>query len=572
MERMLRRWLGRDPDERTRRELLALIEADATEEIAQRFRGRLEFGTAGLRGVVGAGPARMNRLVVRETTAGLGNYLLKSQEQAAQRGVIIAYDGRTDSQQFAQDAGCVLAALGIRVHLTEQVAPTPLGAFGVRHLGCAAGIVITASHNPPEYNGYKVYWRNGAQIIPPQDAGIANEIRKAAGAEIPWIEFAQAKSSGLIRVLGKDFYQSYRDAIAHSPLFQQLGDPAAVSIAYTAMHGVGADMAEALLRDAGFARLHSVASQREPDGAFPTVAFPNPEEPGAMDAVIALAEEKQATLACANDPDADRLAVAVRTEAGAYQMLTGDQVGLLLGHHALSRPREHRPILCSTVVSSSLLHKVAEAAGAEFQETLTGFKWLMNVALNRENANRRFLFAYEEALGYAFGPAVMDKDGLSALLAFAQMTAELAAENRTVLDELERLYRRHGLHLTRQASIPLSPGAAPIAERLRESPPSAIAGRGIEAADDLKTGQRRFADGRTEPIELPASDVLIYRLDDGARVILRPSGTEPKLKCYYEIARPVADAEPFATAEAQAQAALRALAAQHQAELAPLLN
>ena len=572
MDRMLQRWLHRDPDERTRQELLTLIEANEAEEIAQRFRGRLEFGTAGLRGIVGAGPNRMNRLVVRETTAGLGNYLLKSQERTAHRGVVIGYDGRTDSRQFAQDAGCVLAAMGIRVHLTAKVAPTPVAAFGVRHLGCAAGVVITASHNPPEYNGYKVYWQNGAQIISPHDEGIASEIRKAADAEIPWIEFAQARSSGRINLLGEDFYQAYRDAIVHSPLFRRPDGQAAISIAYTAMHGVGADMAETLLRGAGFDRFHSVVSQREPDGTFPTVAFPNPEEPGAMDAVLALAKEKRTTLACANDPDADRLAVAVRTEAGAYRMLTGDQVGVLLGHYALSRPCDYVPVLCSSIVSSSLLRKVAEAAGAEFHETLTGFKWLINVALSRENNARRFLFAYEEALGYAFGRAAMDKDGLSALLAFAQMTAELAARNKSVLDELERLYRQHGLHLTRQVSIALSSGDAPVAERLRNSPPSAIAGHGVKAVDDLKVGERRFADGRTEKIDLPANDVLIYRLDDGTRVILRPSGTEPKLKCYYEMVRTVADAEAFSTAEAQAQTALRVLVDRHQAELALIVD
>ncbi|MGI9292486.1 MAG: hypothetical protein ACR2PS_00765, partial [Pseudomonadales bacterium] len=297
MTNKLQTWLERDPDPKTRAELERLVDLDDKDEIACRFRGRLEFGTAGLRGVVGAGPARMNRLVIRETSAGLGQYLLATIADAATRGIVVAYDGRLDSRQFADDAAAVFSAMGFKVYITADVAPTPVGAYGVVTLSAAAGVVVTASHNPPEYNCYKVYWENGAQIIPPHDAGIAAAIETAATEEIPWQDFDDAVREGQIVILDEQFTRDYCAAITGSDLFQYRVDPDAVSIAYTAMHGVGAGIAESLLRQAGVTRFFSVASQCEPDGNFPTVNFPNPEEPGAMDAVVALAKEKGASLA-----------------------------------------------------------------------------------------------------------------------------------------------------------------------------------------------------------------------------------------------------------------------------------
>ncbi len=567
MTNKLQAWLQRDPDPKTRAELERLEELDDTDEIARRFDGRLEFGTAGLRGVVGAGPARMNRLVVRETSAGLGRYLLATMTGAAARGIVLTYDGRLDSRQFAQDAASVFSALGFKVYITAGVAPTPAGAFGVVHLGAAAGVVVTASHNPPQYNGYKVYWDNGAQIIAPHDVGIAAAIELAATQKIPWKDFDEAVREGWITVLDHDFIDSYCTAITGCYLFQYAIDPDAVSIAYTAMHGVGANIAESLLRQAGVSRFFSVAAQREPDGNFPTVSFPNPEEPGAMDAVVALAKEKGASLACANDPDADRLAVAVRANDGDYQMLSGDQLGVLLGHYLLQKTHEFTPIVCTTIVSSSMLKAIAEASGAVFFETLTGFKWLANVAMDNENGAHKFLFAYEEALGYAVGRQVRDKDGLSALLAFAQMTAQLAAEGKTVLDQLELLYRRYGLYTTRQRSIATQAGGPSIGAALRLRQPSAIAGIAVAAIEDLQSGKRRFADGRVESLELSSSDVLIYRLAGGGRVIVRASGTEPKVKCYYEVVEQADPAEAFSMAAQRAQDSLAALIEQHQQSL-----
>ncbi|MEH6583630.1 MAG: phospho-sugar mutase [Halioglobus sp.] len=571
MNTIVQDWLARDPDPLTRKELQTLVDAGNKDELALRFGARLAFGTAGLRGVVGAGPGMMNRLVIRETSAGLGSYLLDNVVNAAGRGVVVAYDGRLDSRQFARDAACVFAGLGITAYLTPDVAATPVAAFGVIEMGTAAGVVVTASHNPPQYNGYKVYWENGAQIIPPHDVGIAAAIDVAAQEDIPWMDFEEGRAAGKIVVLGPEFYRSYINTIQASHLHRTAPGSHNTSVAYTAMHGVGAEIAETLLREAGFEAVYSVASQREPDGNFPTVNFPNPEEPGAMDAVVALAQSHGATLACANDPDADRLAVAVRTPTGDYQMLTGDMLGVLLANYLLEKDLDFVPIVCTTIVSSSLLGRIAEAAGAQYFTTLTGFKWLANVALAQEdeNGNHQFLFAYEEALGYATGRQVRDKDGLSALLAFVQMTEALAIQGLSVLDKLEEIYRRHGIYLTGQRSIALQPGAASIGELLRESPPEAIADSAVLSVDDLSAGHRRYSDGRTEPLDFPASDVLIYRLANQARVIVRPSGTEPKVKCYYEVVEAVGEGG-FSNAKQRAEEALAGLISQHQNAIAQL--
>ena len=564
-------WLARDPDPATREELQRLIEQQQQAELDDRFSQRLEFGTAGLRGKVGCGPNRMNRLVIQETATGLGHYLLAQIPQAAERGVVVGYDGRIDSKQFAHDTAAVLTALGIKVFLTHHVAATPIVAFGVKHFGAAAAVVVTASHNPPEYNGFKVYWENGAQIIPPHDSGIAKHIEDAASAPLALMDLSDAESQGLLVWLDDAYYKTYRQAINTHP---QLGQaPAPITISYTAMHGVGAEMAEALLGDAGFNQVYSVKEQREPDGHFPTVNFPNPEEAGAMDKVIELAKAHNADLACANDPDADRFAVAARTAQGDYQMLTGDQVGALFGHYLLShfdRSQGVTPLVGNTIVSSTLLASIARSLGGEYYQTLTGFKWLTNVAMSKVSSDRPFLFAYEEALGYTIGTTVWDKDGLSALVAFAQLTAELARQGKTVWDQLETIYRQHGMVVNAQRSIALDPSAPAIGESLRASPVSQIAGRDIERVDDLKTLTTTYQDGRMETINLPASDVLIYHLAGGARVIVRPSGTEPKIKCYYEVVEAFPPEQSFAEASNHAQQVMDLLISEHQTSLTHL--
>ncbi|MEB5558926.1 phospho-sugar mutase [Vibrio cholerae] len=567
MNSQVTHWLARDPDPKTRQELQQLIDTQQDAQIAERFQSRLEFGTAGLRGKVGCGPNRMNRLVIQETAAGLGHYLIAQLPDAKKRGVVIGYDGRPDSQQFAHDTASVLTSLGIKTYLTYQVAATPIVAFGVRHFNAAAAVVVTASHNPPEYNGFKVYWENGAQIIPPYDAGIAACIDQAAQQAIPYLALEQAEQQGLLHWLRDEYYQTYRKTIGASPLLQHHTKPQALSLAYTAMHGVGANMAETLLADAGFTQVSSVKEQREPDGTFPTVNFPNPEEAGAMDMVMALAKKVGAQLACANDPDADRFAVAARKADGEYQMLTGDQVGSLFGHYLLSQTDARRQLVGNTIVSSSLLSKIAAAHGARYYQTLTGFKWLTNVAMQEQTEQHQFLFAYEEALGYTIGSTVWDKDGLSALVAFAQLAAELNAQGKTVWDQLEALYRQHGLHVNAQRSIALAPNSPPVGDKLRATPPKDIAGHKVLIVEDFKLARRTFADGKTETITLPTSDVLIYHLDGGARVIVRPSGTEPKLKCYYEVVTPFAAGEDFVSAQERADEQMSLLIAEHQTSL-----
>uniref|UniRef100_UPI004047C631 phospho-sugar mutase n=1 Tax=Shewanella baltica TaxID=62322 RepID=UPI004047C631 len=567
LQLQVKHWLENDPDPRTQSQLQTLVDSGNEAELAARFAGRLEFGTAGLRGVVGAGPMGMNRLVIRQTSAGLGAYLLDQIKDAAERGVVIGYDGRHDSFNFAHDAASVLTAMGIKVRLTSKVAPTPLVAFGVKHFNAAAGIVVTASHNPPQYNGYKVYWDNGAQIIPPHDSGIAAQIERAANQAIPFLEHDEAVKQGKLIILQDDFYQSYRHGVQQAEVLQNHTAPEKVSLAYTAMHGVGAEMAETVLKDAGFTQVYSVASQREPDGDFPTVNFPNPEEKGAMDLVIAEAKKHGAMLACANDPDADRFAVAVRRDDGEYQMLTGDQVGVLFGHYLLSHAKDNQRLTGTTIVSSSLLSKIAQGFGTQSFTTLTGFKWLMNVGIAKTSPEDQFLFAYEEALGYTVGNMVWDKDGLSALVAFAQLTAELVAKGQTIWDRLEQIYREHGFHLNAQVSIALKPDTPNIGAYLRKHPPEKIGEQDVLSTDDLKALERRFADGSVEKIDLPPSDVLTYCLAGGARVIVRPSGTEPKIKCYYEVVETMVDTDTLASAQARGSKAMDDFIQAHQASL-----
>lgn len=567
LQLQVKHWLENDPDPRTQTQLQTLIDNGNEAELAARFAGRLEFGTAGLRGVVGAGPMGMNRLVIRQTSAGLGAYLLDQIKDAAERGVVIGYDGRHDSRTFAHDTASVLTAMGFKVRLTSKVAPTPLVAFGVKHFNAAAGIVVTASHNPPQYNGYKVYWENGAQIIPPHDSGIAAQIELAATKAIPFLAQDEAVAQGKLIWLNEGYYETYRNGVKQSSVLQNHTAPEKVTLAYTAMHGVGAEMAETVLKDAGFTQVYSVAAQREPDGDFPTVNFPNPEEKGAMDLVIAEAKKHGTMLACANDPDADRFAVVVRKGEREYQMLTGDQVGILLGHYLLSHAPEHRGLTGTTIVSSSLLSKIAKGFGRQSYTTLTGFKWLMNVGIVKSQPDNPFLFAYEEALGYTVGSMVWDKDGLSALVAFAQLTAELVVNGQTIWDRLEQIYREHGFHLNAQVSIALKPDTPNIGAYLREHPPLKIGELDVLSTDDLKALERRFADGRVEKIDLPSSDVLTYCLAGGARVIVRPSGTEPKIKCYYEVVEPMMADDTLASAQSRATQAMEVFIAAHQASL-----
>ncbi|UJR78788.1 Phosphoglucomutase phosphomannomutase alpha beta alpha domain i [Sandaracinus amylolyticus] len=568
-------WIADDPDTAMRDELSALMIAGDWKEIADRFAGRLEFGTAGLRGVLGAGPNRMNRAVVRAASAGLCAYLEQTTSDAKERGITIGYDGRRLSLELARETVEVATARGFRVHLFESVEPTPVLAFACKRMNAAAGVMVTASHNPPEYNGYKVYWGNGAQIVPPHDVGIAAAI-DAVGPlmNVPLLPFEQAKANGLVTMLGKDLEDEYHTEI--QKLLVAPTTPRDLRIAYTALHGVGDRHVRRALATAGFTSVHSVASQAEPDGAFPTVRFPNPEEQGAMDAVLELAREVDAEVVLANDPDADRLAVAVRTAPGSYVQLTGNEVGCLLGHYLLEHgAKDPKRTVISSIVSSPMLGAIALAHGAHWEHVLTGFKWIANRAMELEKDGYRFVFGYEEALGYTVGSLVRDKDGVSAALLTAEMTAWCKAHGRSLIDELELMSRRYGLFLSRQVSVTMkgADGAQKIARIMdgaRANPPETLGTHAVLAMQDLARGERRVRGGTVEKLALPPSNVIAFELDGGHRVMLRPSGTEPKIKYYFDLREVMGEKEPVHSARARGERMLESLVEAFLAYVGPL--
>ncbi|WP_241805124.1 phospho-sugar mutase, partial [Vibrio cyclitrophicus] len=411
------------------------------------------------------------------------------------------------------------------------------------------------------------------QIIPPHDAGIAAEIDTAAAKPIPLMNLSDAEQQGKLVWLTEGYYQTYRAAINQSPHVKNSTEAAKTTITYTAMHGVGAQMAEDLLHDSGFHKVFSVPEQREPDGHFPTVNFPNPEEKGAMDLVINLAKSVDADIACANDPDADRFAVAVRiddtirTDDASYKMLTGDQVGVLFAHYLLSKPHTKNQLVGNSIVSSTLLEKVAQSHGATYFQTLTGFKWLANIGMQLEDEQNEFLFAYEEALGYTIGTQVRDKDGLSAIVVFAQLVEELKSQGQTIWDLLAQISREHGVHTNAQRSIALDPDSPSIGSKLRAAQPKAINEVAISVIEDLQSSLRYIVGGDTETINLPTSDVLIYHLEDGSRIIVRPSGTEPKVKVYYETVTKFEETETYEDTRLRGEKFMEKLIEQHQKEL-----
>jgi phosphomannomutase len=517
LRKRARAWAADDPDPTTRAELEALLEQGDAAELADRFDGTLEFGTAGLRGELGAGSNRMNRVVVSRAAAGLAAYL--NEQDLGQRGagrdaaVVIGYDARHNSDVFARDTAEVMTGAGVRALVLPRPLPTPVLAFAIRELGCAAGVMVTASHNPPRDNGYKVYLGDGSQIVPPVDTEIAAHIAAVGPlADVP-------RGDGWT-VLGDSIVDSYLDTVAGLA-----GDgPRDLRLVYTPLHGVGGSSAVQVLETAGFDAPYVVPEQEQPDPDFPTVAFPNPEEPGAMDLAMALAAARNVDLVVANDPDADRCAAAV-PEAHGWRMLRGDEVGVLLAHHLITGG--HTGTYACSIVSSTLLGTMATAAGQPFVETLTGFKWISKVD--------GLVFGYEEALGYCVDPEhVKDKDGVSALLLLCELAAAEKAQGRTLVDVLDDLALAHGLHATDQLSVRVTDPAEIEAamKRLRSVPPTSLGGLRVESIDDLSRG-----DGG-----LPPTEGLRYRLQSGARVIVRPSGTEPKLKCYLEVVVPV-DAE-----------------------------
>jgi phosphomannomutase len=561
-------WQKHDPDPKTRDELLALLKKPdlASTDLADRFAMSLEFGTAGLRGVLGAGPNRMNRAVVARATWGVAQHLLATVANAAERGVVVGYDGRHMSREFAEDTAAILGAHGIRAHLFTAVCPTPLTAFAVKRLGAAAGVMVTASHNPPEYNGYKVYWDNAAQIIPPTDGAIAAYIENAPEPDaIPRPSLSDLRDEKLVVDVAASMSRQYLDAVRALAVHRDDGDRS-LRIVYTPMHGVGDELARKALAEAGFEDVTSVPEQQKPDGDFPTVAFPNPEEKGAMDLSFALGRKLGADLILANDPDADRLSVAVAdaTSPTSFRQLTGNEVGVLLGNYLLmERTVARERLVLASIVSSPLLGHIAKALGARYEETLTGFKWIANRAMVLEKADGvEFVFGYEEALGYTVGDVVRDKDGVSAAVLAAEIAAVLRAQGkRTLLDELETIHRRYGLFVSSQLNVTRK-GAAGIAEiraimqRLRAAKPAKIGSFDVEAISDYEASTRIATGGATTDLTLPKSNVLTFDLAGGSRVIARPSGTEPKLKIYFDVREAVRSGEPMQDAEKRARTAM----------------
>jgi phosphomannomutase len=563
--RTVNAWRQDDPDPATCEEIDRLVRDEDEAALADRFAGDLEFGTAGLRGLLGAGPNRMNRKVVLRATAGLCAYLLEHVPDASERGVCIGFDGRRGSREFARDAAEVACGMGLRVHAFELVVPTPVLAFACLETKAAAGIMVTASHNPPDYNGYKVYWANGAQIIPPHDTGIAAAIAKVGAVDtIARTDVAAASASGRYALLPGSIIRRYLDGVRALQIHPGL--PRDVSIAYTALHGVGDELATTALREAGFQDVASVPEQAKPDGRFPTVAFPNPEEKGAMDMVLALAKSKGSELVLANDPDADRLAVAVKDASGSYVQLTGNDVGCLLGHYLLDQgPAGAARVVVNTIVSSPMLGAIASAHGAHWEQTLTGFKWIANRAIELEAKGGRFVLGYEEALGYTVGSLVRDKDGIGTAVVVADMAAWCKSRGRTLLVELEDAWRRYGMYLSRQVSktLPGREGAALIRammQKVRSAPPAALGAYAVGAVLDLEAGTYTKK-GKTEAAVLPKGDVLALELEAGHRVMLRPSGTEPKIKFYYDVRVDIAAGESIAAARARGDALIAELVA-----------
>ncbi|UCF46884.1 MAG: phospho-sugar mutase [Myxococcales bacterium] len=554
-----RSWIEQDPDPETRRELEVLIDRGDVAALEERFAGELQFGTAGLRGLLGAGPTRMNRVTVARVTAGLCTWLKQEVPEATSRGICVGRDARPNSDVFERDVVEIAAGAGIPVWTFGDVVPTPVLAFAILNLRAAGGVMITASHNPPGYNGYKVYWENGAQIIPPNDRGIADAIQRLSSAvEIPRLSIDQARANGLLRTadhLRDDYIQRIASEVSPNE------DRGEVRIAYTALHGVAEDTFRKVLGRAGFEDVHSVSEQAAPDGSFPTVAFPNPEEPGAMDRVLTLARQVDADVAIANDPDGDRVAVAVRDEG--FELLSGNDIGILLADDLLRRHRgAAKRVVISTVVSSPMLGPVAASHGARWEQTLTGHKWIQNRAIELEQEGFTYVFGYEEALGYAPSPAVRDKDGISSALLMIDMASRLKARGHTLLDAREALWRKHGFFADRQVSVGFEGADAhaqmnAAVDHFREQPPLKIGGQPVLRMLDLGRQVQWTPGGATSFTELAPSNTVIFELQGGHRAMVRPSGTEPKLKYYFYAFAPAVARVDFAESKKQALATLK---------------
>ncbi|MEE3392431.1 MAG: phospho-sugar mutase [Lachnospiraceae bacterium] len=547
-EKEYEKWLS-DPvfDEDTKKELLSIKNNEA--EITDRFYRELEFGTGGLRGVIGAGTNRMNFYTVRKATQGLANYIIKQGKES--RGVAIAYDSRIMSPEFSREAALCLNANGIRTYRFESLKPTPELSFAVRKLGCIAGIVITASHNPREYNGYKVYWEDGAQITPPHDKNIMAEVKNIREySEAKTMREDLARAEGLYNIIGTDFDDRYIAEVKSISIHPEIirDQAPGMKIVYTPLHGTGNVPVRRLLRELGFTNVIAEPAQSVPDGNFPTVAYPNPEDPKAWELALALARKEDADLVLATDPDADRLGVYVKdAKTGEYVSFTGNMSGMLIGEYILRERTKtgtmpEDPALVETIVTTDMAKPMAKAYNVDLIEVLTGFKYIgEQIRLFEETGSHHYVFGLEESYGCLPGTYARDKDACAAVMMLAEAAAFYKAEGKTLIDAMEDLYKKYGYYKEGLTSITKKGinGAAEIAaimDKLRECPVESLGGNKVLAFRDYKNDTRRdMAAGEVTATGLPESNVLYYELDNGAWCCVRPSGTEPKIKFYYGV-------------------------------------
>ena len=551
MENKAQAWLANEQDPEAKKILQAII--NDPKQLQECFGSRLEFGTAGLRGEMGPGPNRMNATVVLQTSTSIARYIKGFSDTPS---VVIGFDARNNSDRFADIASAAFRSEGIKVYFFPYLVPTPLLAHAVVKLKASAGVMITASHNPPKDNGYKVYWSNGAQIIPPHDKGISTIIN---GLPFPP---PAPRDSPPHTIVPQEITNGYMDAVQALRVHHNTG----VKIVYTPLHGVGGVWVDQTLRKAGHNALYVVEEQFQPDGDFPFAPFPNPEEAGSMTLAFSLAEREKADIIIANDPDADRLAVAIRVN-NTYQKLTGDQVGLLLAEDLLTHGTWRNPMIATTIVSSSQLQAIAKAHQAVYQETLTGFKWIANKAIEHDKAIGEFVMGFEEALGYSVGPVARDKDGVSAALLICDLASYAKEQGKTLLDLLFDIYKKHGFALSEQKSIkkPGSEGKKEITaimETLRKNPPKSFVGSQIIEQRDISTGiSLNLQTNEHTTINLPKSNVLVFFLENNERIIVRPSGTEPKIKFYFEVKRPISSIEEWTEIEDSCRMRIKTLQA-----------
>ena len=534
-------------DEATKEELKNIAEDD--NEIKERFYMDLEFGTAGLRGIIGAGTNRMNIYVVRRATQGLANYIAKVDKKS--QGVAIAYDSRHMSPEFAEEAALCLAANGIKAYIFESLRPTPELSFAVRHLGCVAGINVTASHNPPEYNGYKVYWEDGAQITPPHDSGIMGEVKSISDWNtVKTIDKAEAEKAGLFQVIGKEVDDAYmaelKKQVLHMDAIKAEGKN--LKVVYTPLHGTGNIPARRILKELGFENVYVVKEQELPDGDFPTVSYPNPEAAEAFELGLKLAKEVDADLVLATDPDADRLGVRVNDKNGEYHDLTGNMSGCLLANYEISQKKAingslpEDGALIKTIVTTNLADAIAKGYGVKLIEVLTGFKFIGQQILGFEQSGKgSYLFGFEESYGCLIGTYARDKDAIVATMALCEAAAYYKTQGKTLWDAMIEMYEQFGYYKDAIQSVTMKgiEGLQKIQEimnSLRQNPPAEFAGHKVVAVRDYKADTiTDVATGAVKPTGLPNSNVLYYELTDDAWVCVRPSGTEPKVKFYYGV-------------------------------------